>query len=145
MTEPSLLNLIGQVASDVSKLAIASGISAASVALPAGTIVKSFALGPLLVAIMIGVCVGFALDAAGNHDKLTEKLKTMLAAMAEAIEKAGARAVEQAQQAKQGVIDWDCDGFCALAGRIIAAGEEQAATYLWRKINNLRWHSAPAL
>ena len=141
----TLTDLVGQLASDVTKIAIATGASAASVALLSGTIVTSFALGPLLVAIVVGVGVGIALDAIDNHYKLTEKLKTMLAATAEAVEKAAASAVEQAQQAKQGVIDWAYDAFCALVGRIIAAGEEQAAAYLWRKINDLRWYSVPAM
>ncbi len=134
----TLPQLVGQIASDVTKVAIATSVAAGAVALAAGTIVSSFAIGPLLLAIVVGVGVGYVLDKIDNHFKLTEKLKTMLAAGADAMER-------QVQQAKLGLIDWAYEGLCAFMGRIIEDTEEQAAGYLWRKVRDLRWYSVPSL
>ena len=141
----TLSDLMGQVASDLTKVAIASCVSAASVALLSGTIVTSFALGPLLVAIVVGVGVGFALNALDEHIKLTDKLKSMLAAAAKDIEQTAHAAQAKVQQAGATLLDRAYDGLCAFLGRIVRGAEDAASDLIWRKINDLRWYLLPQL
>jgi hypothetical protein len=138
----TLADLVGQIAGDVVKIGIAAGIGAAVVAVTFGTVVSSFALGPLLVAIVITVGVGLVLDWIDDQIGFTKKLKAMLAPMLNPVEDA---VREKVQQTKEGLIDWAYDGLCAFVGRIIDAAEEKAAGYLWRKIKDLRWYSVPTL
>jgi hypothetical protein len=138
----TLADLVGQIAGDVVKIGLAASIGAAAVALTFGTVVSSFALGPLLVAIMITVGVGLVLDWIDDQLGFTKKLKAMLAPMLNPVED-GVR--EKVQQTEEGLIDWAYQGLCASLGRIIEAAEDQAARYLSRKIKVLRWYSVPSL
>ena len=146
----TLSELVGQIASDVTKVAITAGVSAASVALLSGTIVTSFALGPLLVAVVVGVGVGFALNAIDEHFKLTDKLKSMIAAAARDIKDEAQAASDEirrlpseARQARDNVVDRAYQGLIAFLGYVIREVEEQAANYVWKKVNNLRWYLLP--
>jgi len=143
----TLADLVGQMASDVIKIAIAAGIGAAVVGLTFGTIVSAFALGPLVVAIVATVLAGEALNWIDNQLELTKKLKAMLAPMLNPVEDAMREKVQQAkeqvQQTKEDLIDWAYQGLCAFLGRIIEAAGDRAARYLWRKIGDLLWYRVP--
>ncbi len=138
-----LTELFGKIAGDLTKVAVAAGISAASVALLSGTIITSFALGPLLVAVAVGVGAGLALNWIDDYYQLTEKLKAMLAAAASDTQQVLERSEDRVQLAGETLIDRAYDGFCALVGRIVRATNDKAAHYIWSKINNLKWYLLP--
>jgi len=144
----TLADLVGQIAGDVIKIAAAAGIAAVVVAAGLGTFVTSFALGPLLAAIVITVGVGLILDWIDDKLGLTKKLKAMLAPMLNPVEDAMRQQVQQAkeqvQQTKDGLIDWAYQGLCAFLGRIIEQAGDRAARYLWRKIGDLLWYRVPS-
>lgn len=77
---PSLSRLIGTLAVDVAKVALGAAASFAAVSLfyGAAAVGASFALGPLAVAIIVGLAVGTMLDFIDDRYKLKERLTTML-------------------------------------------------------------------
>ncbi|HKD30386.1 MAG TPA: hypothetical protein VKC66_31320 [Xanthobacteraceae bacterium] len=143
----TLADLVGQIAGDVIKIAAAAGIAAAVIAAGVGVTISSFALGPLVAAIVITVGVGLILDLIDDQLGLTKKLKAMLAPMLNPVEDAMRqqvqRAKEQVQQTKEDLIDWAYQGLCAFLGRIIQEAGDRAARYLWRKIGDLLWYRVP--
>ncbi len=77
---PSLSRLIGTLAVDVAKVALGAAASFAAVSLlyGAAAVGASFALGPLAVAVIVGLAVGTMLDFIDDRYKLKERLTTML-------------------------------------------------------------------
>lgn len=72
--EATLGQLLGGIAGDVSKALIAGGVgyAAASTAIALGMTV---AAGPLVIAVVVGIGVGMALDALDKKYRLTERLQ----------------------------------------------------------------------
>ena len=99
---------------------------------------------------MVGVGVGFALNAIDDHFHLADKLRSMLSVAARDI-KADAQAASaevrqvpaQLQEAGEGLINRAFNGMCAFLGHLVRAAEEQATGYVWKKVNGLRWYLLP--
>lgn len=76
--EMTLGQFIGVMATDIAKVAISGAISFAAGAAVVGTVVGTFALGPLVVAVAVGFVVGLALDRLDNKFRITQKLQRYL-------------------------------------------------------------------
>ena len=76
----TLGELLGTLTVDIPGVLLASAVGAAAGSAVAGTalgtalVVGSFALGPMLVAFVVGVAVGYALSQIDSHYKIGEKL-----------------------------------------------------------------------
>ncbi len=76
----TLGQLLGALTVDIPGVLLASAVGAAAGSAVAGTalgtalVVGSFALGPMLVAFVVGVAVGYALSQIDSHYKISEKL-----------------------------------------------------------------------
>ncbi len=92
----------------------------------------------------VAIGVGFARNALDEHFRLTENLKSMLAA-AKDIEQIAQAAQAKVQQAGANLLDRGYDGLCAFLGRIVRGAEDAASDLIWRKINDLRWYLLPQL
>jgi len=111
--EATLGQLIGAVAADVSKAAIAGGVGAMAGAAMVGTAVGTFALGPLAVAVVVGIGVGVALDWIDNRYQLTQKLQAkveeLLAKLDARIEAAQQSLIQRGTEAARAVTWWLID------------------------------------
>ncbi|MEM9457804.1 MAG: hypothetical protein AAGF11_26735 [Myxococcota bacterium] len=135
--EGTLMDLLGQIGSDVAKVGIATGASiAAAAALGTTGLVASFALGPLVVAVLVGVGTAMVLDAVDKRFQLTQQLKGYLNKAAEA----AAQKVQNAKdQAEQTLIDLTLD----LAEYVLREAGEAAlrsiGQYIRKKWYDLTW------
>ena len=137
--EATLGQLIGGIASDVTKAAIGGGVGYAAGALMVGTAVGTFALGPILFAVAVGVGVGLALDWLDDRYQLTAKLQKMLD---EAIDRMAA----ELERRRQGVIESGIEAASALAWRLIDLAADAAWDAARRQLNRLvTWRFVPTL
>ena len=92
--------LIGSLAVDVAKVAASTAVAAGFVGMIYGSaaVGASIALGPLAVAIVIGVGASLALDYLDNRYQLKQRLSTMLADVADDVQR-------RVDQAREGIID----------------------------------------
>ena len=138
--DPSMTRLIGTLAVDVSKIEVSTAASMAAVTLMYGgaAVGASLALGPLAVAIIVGVGVGLALDYLDDRYKLKERLATMLSDVAESTSR-------KLEEAREGLLD---------AGeRIVSAAFEAVVDEIGRRfvrfvsdqVDRLRWFPIPRL
>ncbi|MCA9704790.1 MAG: hypothetical protein KDK70_02935 [Myxococcales bacterium] len=142
--DATLMDLLGQIGSDVIKVGIATGVSiAAATAVGTAGLIASFALGPLVVAILVGVGTAMVLDAVDNRYQLTQRMKDYLNKAAEAAAQKVQAAQDQARQAvqdtkrqvEQGLIDLTLD-------LVQSAGEyalRSLGRYLQKKLDPLTW------
>jgi len=77
--EMTLMDLVGQLASDIVKVGIVTGASiAGATVLGSVGVVSAFAVGPLVVAVVVGLGVAYVLDLIDDRFKITAKLKDYL-------------------------------------------------------------------
>ena len=81
-------------------------------ALAVGTVVGTFALGPLVVAVAVGIGVGLALDWVDNRFQLTLKLQA-------ALDDGLRRFQAEVERQKQGLIDRGTAALGALANQVL--------------------------
>lgn len=129
----TLMDLIGQTASDIVKVGISAGASIAAATVVGTTgLVASFALGPLVVAILVGVGTAMVLDAIDERYKLTERLKTYLNETARQVE----RSIHEAKRrVERSIIDLTADVLEEVAHQ---AGQA-ARRYILRKLRDITW------
>lgn len=128
---PSLTRLIGALAVDVAKVAIgaAASFAAVSTVYGAAAVGASFALGPLAVAVIVGVAAGVLLDYLDDRYKLKERLTTMLRSVITATEQQVARAKEAADRK----IEEAEEGLVGAAARVAGALLHEAADEVGRR------------
>lgn len=128
--EATLGQLLGGIAGDVSKAMIAGGVgyAAASAAVGLGMTV---AAGPLVIAVVVGIGVGWALDALDKKYKLTERLQKQidegLAELARQKDAAIAAGKRTAFDAAGGVIDLIRDA-------AIREARRQIRNFVWKLV-----------
>ena len=66
--------LCGTLTTDLGKVAIGAAIGYAAGAAAAGLVIGTFAIGPLVVALVVGTIVGIALDKLDEHFHVTDRL-----------------------------------------------------------------------
>lgn len=104
--QKTMSDLIGTTATDLVKVGLATAI--AGLAGAATATVTTLAAGPLIVAIAVGVAVGFTLDALDRQFSVTEKLIKALDELSDSTFGEAARAINQLEntlrwQATQGI------------------------------------------
>ncbi len=96
----TLTELFGTIAVDLGKCLIASGAAvAAGVATAALMGTAVIALGPIVVALAVGIGVSLALDAIDNRFKITQRLGKLLEDGLETLEKAAHALMQQSARA----------------------------------------------
>lgn len=135
--EATLSQLIGSIAADVTKAAIAGGIGYAAGALMVGTVVGTFALGPLAVAVVVGIGVGVALDWIDNRFQLTQKLQAKLQDLMDEVE-------ARLEAAQEGLIQRGAEAARALAWYVIDLAVDAAVDAARRQIRRvITWQAVP--
>lgn len=134
--DATLGQLLGGIAGDVSKAALAGGIGYMAGAAVVGTVVGTFALGPLVVAVVVGIGVGLALDWIDNRFQLTQKLQT-------AIDEGIARVNAEIERQKQGLLDRGANALGNLAAGLIDLAADAAMDYVRRQFNRQSWRFLP--
>lgn len=132
--------LIGSLAVDVAKVAASTAIAAGFVSLTYGgaAIGASLALGPLAVAIVIGIGAGLALDYLDNRYQLKQRLSTMLADVADQVE-------QRIEQAREGVLDAGRRIIATAIDLVVDELGRQFRRYVSDTLNDLRWFVMPRL
>lgn len=133
----TLGQLIGQIAGDVTKAAIGGAIGLGA-GMAAGLVIGTFALGPLVVALIVGVVASWALDKLDSHYHLTEKVQA-------ALDRGIARVEAKRAQVHQGMIEAGWEAVGALTARLVDLAEDEAAAFVRRQINGLTWRIVPRL
>jgi hypothetical protein len=139
--QATLAQLIGSVASDVTKAAIGGGIAYAAGLMAAGTVIGTFALGPLVVAVAVGIGAGLALDWIDNHYQLTAKLQAWLDRALEKLDNMMHAVAEKTQN----LIDAGVDATAKVAHRVVDLAVDAAIGYASRKLNNITWQVLPLM
>ena len=135
--EGTLMDLLGQIGSDVVKVGIATGASIATAAAIGTTgLIASFALGPLVVAVLVGIGTAMVLDAIDNRFQLTQQLKDYLNKTAEA---AARKVQETKDQVEQTVIDLTLELVAYAAREAKEAALRSIGQYIRRKWHELTW------
>ncbi|PXA98048.1 hypothetical protein DMC47_10675 [Nostoc sp. 3335mG] len=134
--EATLGGLLGAIGADIVKVAIGSAIGATAGALAVGTAIGTFALGPLAVAVVVGVGAGLALDWIDNRFQLTAKLQKML-------DDSIAKLQKRAQQGKETLIEAGLNMATALASRVIDLAVDYAHDAARRQLDKLTWRFLP--
>ena len=135
--DATLGQLIGGIAGDVTKAAIAGGVGYATSALVFGTAVGTFALGPLAVAVVVGVGVGLLLDWIDNRYQLTERLKRK-------VDEVLSRLESRLAQAQQGMLEQGAEAARVLAWRLVDLAADAAIDMLRREADRLiTWRYLP--
>lgn len=135
--EATLGDLIGGIAADVTKAAIAGGIG-----YMAGTAVvamgATLAIGPLVVAVIVGVAVGMALDALDRRFQLTARLQRM-------VDRGLARLQAEYERRRDNLIDRAWYALARLTDEVIDLAEDAAIGFARRHLDRLRWRPIPYL
>lgn len=131
----TLGQLLGTIATDITKVAVSAGVGAMAGAAAVGTVIGTFALGPLIVAVAVGIGVAVVLDALDAKYKWTESLS-------KAIDEYSEKARQAAERAKQGAIDRFEDGVRNLANGLIDLAVDSLSRYARRKVDEL-WRRMP--
>lgn len=134
--DATLGGLLGAIGSDVVKVAAASALGYMAGAATVGTIVGTFALGPLAVAVVVGIGVGLALDWIDNRFQLTAKLQKML-------DECIAKLQQKLEQQRQGVIQAGRDMAAAAAYRLVDLAVDYVAGAAKRQFDRLTWRVLP--
>ncbi len=134
--EATLGQLLGGIAGDVSKAAIAGGIGYMAGAAVVGTVVGTFALGPLVVAVAVGIGVGLALDWIDNRFQLTQKLQAK-------IDEGIARLNAEIESQRQGLIERGSQALGDLAAGLIDLAADAAVDYVRRQFDRQSWRFLP--
>jgi hypothetical protein len=107
-------------------------------AMAVGTVIGSFALGPLAVAVIIGIGVGLALDYIDNRYQLTARLQDM-------IERGIANLERRAREARE-TVDSTIRGALAAAGEfVIDLAIDYVTDQARRRLSGFRWRFVPHL
>lgn len=132
--------LIGSLAVDVAKVAASTAIAAGFVGMIYGSaaVGASIALGPLAVAIVIGVGASWALDYLDNRYQLKQQLSTMLADVADDVQR-------RVDQAREGVIDAGLRIVGAAIDAVVEEAGRQLRRYVSDALGELRWFPMPRL
>ena len=147
--QPSLTRLIGTLAVDVAKVAVGAGASFAAVSLlyGAGAVGASFALGPLAVAVVVGLAVGIALDYLDDRYKLKERLTTMLRDVIAAAQRQAAEAKaavgQAADDAKDGLLDAAARAAGVLLHEVADEVGRRFVRYVSQGVERLVWFPMP--
>ncbi len=126
--QATLGGLIGQTATDISKIAVSTFIGSAAGAAAVGTVIGTFALGPLIVAVAVGVGVALVLDWLDNKFGWTEKLKK---ALDDKIAEVNQAIAEKKEDIKQGIVETAAD----LVEGLIDVAVESARRQVIREFN----------
>lgn len=146
---PSLTRLIGTLAVDVAKVAIGAAASFAAVSLlyGAAAVGATFALGPLAVAVIVGVAAGVVLDYLDDRFKLKERLTTMLRDLIAVAVKQAAEAKAAVGQvvddAKEGVLDAAARLAGALLHEVVDEAGRRFVRYVSSRVERLIWFPMP--
>lgn len=146
--EATLGQLIGSIAADVTKAALAGGVGYAMGAAMVGTAVGTFALGPLAVAVVVGIGVGVALDWLDNRYQLTQKLQAMVQDVLDRLQRgyqaARAQVDGKVEEARQGLLDTAADAIRWGAWKLIDMAGDAAEDAARRGIDRvLSWRFVP--
>lgn len=147
---PSMTRLIGTLAVDVAKVAIGAGASfvAVSTIYGAAAVGASFALGPLAVAVIVGVAAGVILDYLDDRYKLKERLTTMLrsviAATTQQIAQVKAAVGQKVDDAEEGLLDAAARAAGALLHEVADEAGRRFVRYVSRGVERLVWSSMPS-
>ncbi|USU13741.1 hypothetical protein NF701_07945 [Sphingomonadaceae bacterium OTU29THOMA1] len=137
--EATLGGLIGGIAADVTKAAIGGAVGAAAGSLAAGTLmIGTFALGPLVVAVGVGLIAGYLLDKLDSRFKLTERLQKLVE---DGIEKL--RAAAAAQQ--QSLLRRGSEALDMMAGAVVDLAVDYVVSEVKRRVRPLTWRLVPRL
>lgn len=128
--EATLGQLIGVIASDVAKVAVSGVVAAAMGTAAVGTVIGTFALGPLIVAVAVGIGVGIALDALDNHFKWTAKLQKLL-------DESIAATNTAIEQSKMNALDWASEQAGKVIGGLLVLGRDAVLDYARRKLDEV--------
>lgn len=133
----TLGQLVGGITADITKAVIAGGVgyAGASVAVGLGMTV---ACGPLVLAVVVGVGVGWALDVIDKKYKLTEKMRNMLDMGFAELQRRKDALAAQGRRAVLGTIGDLVD--LARDAAIGGVGRE-----VQRRIGRFRWSPIPRL
>ena len=136
--EMTLADLIGQMASDVVKVGIATGASiAAATAVGTAGVIASVAVGPLIAAVVVGVGVALVLDHIDNRFQLTEKLKDYLNRTAAELH---AEIEARKQAAKRSLLDMTARLVENLVREATAAVAAEIRRRVAKKLRELTWY-----
>lgn len=137
LTDDMMLSeLLGAIASDVIKVGISTAIAVGAVSLATGgLVISSFAVGPLIIALAIGIGVGVILDEIDTHYGLTRQLKASFAEYERQI-----RIIHhQASNLKNTIDDKIIDLGRSLASAVLRRAAEELEEFVLEKMENLRW------
>ena len=142
--------MIGTLAVDIAKVAIGAGASfvAVSTIYGAAAVGASFALGPLAVAVIVGVAAGVILDYLDDCYKLKERLTTMLrsviAATTQQIAQVKAAVGQKVDDAEEGLLDAAARAAGALLHEVADEAGRRFARYVSRGVERLVWSPMPS-
>lgn len=134
----TLGQLLGAVASDLTKAAIGGAVGAMAGAAVVGTVIGTFALGPLVVAVAVSVGVGLALDWLDNRYNLTGRLQVRL-------DQAIAELERRYEQGKQNLVERGAQAVGWLASELIDLATDAAVDAVRRRLPRPSWQFLPRL
>ena len=129
--EATLGQMLGGIAGDVSKALIASGVgyAAGSAAVALGMTV---AAGPLVIAVVVGLGVGWALDALDEKYRFTERLQKQLD-----------EGIAELERKKQALVKRGQNTAFQFAGNVIDLIRDAAVAEGKRQIRDMFWKLLP--
>lgn len=134
----TLGQLLGAVASDLTKAAIGGAVGAMAGAAVVGTVIGTFALGPLVVAVAVSVGVGLALDWLDNRYNITGRLQARL-------DRAIADMEQRIEQGRQNLLERGADAVAWLAHGLIDLATDAAVGAVRRALPRPTWQIVPRL
>jgi hypothetical protein len=134
----TLGQLLGAVASDLTKAAIGGAVGAMAGAAVVGTVIGTFALGPLVVAVAVSVGVGLALDWLDNRYNITGRLQARL-------DRAIADMEQRIEQGRQNLLERGADAMAWLAHGLIDLATDAAVGAVRRALPRPTWQIVPRL
>lgn len=134
----TLGQLLGAVASDLTKAAIGGAVGAMAGAAVVGTVIGTFALGPLVVAVAVSVGVGLALDWLDNRYNLTGRLQLR-------VEKAIADLEQRYEQGRQNLLERGAQAVGWLAGELVDLATDAVVDAVRSRLPRPTWQIVPRL
>jgi hypothetical protein len=107
----------------------------------AGTVIGTFALGPLVAAVAVGIGAGLALDWIDNHYQLTAKLQVWLDQALQKLDNMMHAVAEKTQN----LIGAGVNATAKVAHRAVDLAVDAAIGYASRKLNNITWQVLPLM
>ena len=128
----TLTYLLGSLAADFIKVGISAAAAVAAVGVTSATAVAAFAVGPLLVAIIVGALVGFALDMVDDRFAISAQLIDEMDRIARQVEPDIDRRLDRAADR---VVELAGDLAEAMVGAVLRQIEE----YVRERMHRIIW------